>query len=122
MAFVLVPVAFYLAALTQHHALFLDSINPLVFVVNKNGIVDLQATLGPGIELETPFVVLVDGNSASAAEVFATALQENSWAKARLLVSLSSPSYFVVSAIMMKSMGLMLLLSRLSMKRSPPAP
>ena len=58
-------------------SLFLDANEPVVFVVNKKGIVDSQATLGPGIDMDTPLVVLVDGNTASAAEVFTAALQEN---------------------------------------------
>ena len=58
-------------------ALFLDSNAPVVYVVNKQGIVDAQATLGPGVDLETPIYVLVDEKTASAAEVFTAALQEN---------------------------------------------
>jgi carboxyl-terminal processing protease len=57
--------------------LVLDANKPILFVVNRKGTVDSQATLGPGIDLETPLVVLVDGNTASAAEVFAAALKEN---------------------------------------------
>lgn len=45
------------------------------FVVT--GIVDAQQTLGPGIDLDEPLVIFVDGNTASAAEVFAAALKEN---------------------------------------------
>jgi len=58
-------------------ALFLPANRPVVFVVNKLGVVDAQSTLSEGVNLEMPVVVLVDGNTASAAEVFAAALQEN---------------------------------------------
>ena len=56
-------------------------------MVNKQGVVDAQRTLGPGIYAANdndnnndkilPVTVLVDGNTASAAEVFTAALQEN---------------------------------------------
>lgn len=58
-------------------SLFLEEDKPVVFVVNKNGVVDAQKTLTKGIDLDTPLVVLVDGNTASAAEVMTAALQEN---------------------------------------------
>ena len=38
---------------------------------------DAQQTLAPGIDLDDPLVLFVDGNTASAAEVFAAALKEN---------------------------------------------
>jgi len=59
-------------------SLFLDANKPVVFVVNKNGIVDSQSTFGPGIDLDSPVAVLVDHNTASAAEVFTAAMKENS--------------------------------------------
>lgn len=58
-------------------SLFLDANKPVVFVVNKKGVVDAQSSFAAGIELEAPLVVLVDKNTASAAEVFTAALQEN---------------------------------------------
>jgi carboxyl-terminal processing protease len=58
-------------------SLFLPENSPVVFVVNKNQQVDSQYTLSTGIDLETPLVVLVDSGTASAAEVFTAALQEN---------------------------------------------
>lgn len=58
-------------------SLFLESNKPVVFVVNKNGVVDAQTTLTDGIDLDTPLVLLVDKNTASAAEVMTAALQEN---------------------------------------------
>ena len=58
-------------------SLFLEANKPVVFVVDKKGIVDAQSTLVDGIELESPLVLLVDKNTASAAEVFTAALKEN---------------------------------------------
>jgi len=58
-------------------SLFLNANKPVVFVVDKKGVVDSQATFTDGIDFESPLVVLVDGNTASAAEVFAAALKEN---------------------------------------------
>ena len=58
-------------------SLFLESNKPVVYVVNKNGVVDAQCTLMDGIDLDTPLVVLVDRNTASAAEVMTAALKEN---------------------------------------------
>jgi carboxyl-terminal processing protease len=60
--------------------LFLTENAPLVYVVNKQGIVDAQATLTIGTFSDTPsspLIVLVDANTASAAEVMTAALQEN---------------------------------------------
>lgn len=58
-------------------SLFLEQNKPVVYVVSKTGIADSQAALGTDIDLETPLVILVDSNTASAAEVFTAALQEN---------------------------------------------
>eukprot|EP00546_Thalassionema_frauenfeldii_P017330 CAMPEP_0178900346 /NCGR_PEP_ID=MMETSP0786-20121207/3425_1 /TAXON_ID=186022 /ORGANISM="Thalassionema frauenfeldii, Strain CCMP 1798" /LENGTH=406 /DNA_ID=CAMNT_0020571345 /DNA_START=192 /DNA_END=1412 /DNA_ORIENTATION=- len=58
-------------------SLFLDSNKPVVFVVNKNGVVDAQSTYQTGFDLATPLVIYVDSNTASAAEVFTAAVQEN---------------------------------------------
>ena len=58
-------------------SLFLEENKPVVFVVNKKGVVDTQSTLVAGIDLDTPMVLLVDKNTASAAEVFTAALKEN---------------------------------------------
>jgi len=58
-------------------ALFLEENKPVVFVVNKKGVVDAQSTLATGIDTESPIVVLVDSGTASAAEVFTAALKEN---------------------------------------------
>ena len=59
-------------------SLFLEQSKPVVFVVNKKGIVDAQSTLATGSEVDdTPLVILVDSGTASAAEVFTAALKEN---------------------------------------------
>lgn len=58
-------------------SLFLDNGKPVVYVVDKRGVIDAQSTLKPGIDMESPLIVLVDSNTASAAEVFAAALKEN---------------------------------------------
>ena len=58
-------------------SLFLESGKPVVFVVDKKGVVDAKSTLVDGIDLETPLVLLVDRNTASAAEVMTACLKEN---------------------------------------------
>jgi len=58
-------------------SLFLDDAKAVVFVVNKSGVVDAQKTFATGIDLDSPLVLLVDRNTASAAEVLTAALQEN---------------------------------------------
>lgn len=58
-------------------SLFLEANKPVVFVANKNGVVDAQSTFTDGVDLESPLVLLVDSGTASAAEVFTAALQEN---------------------------------------------
>ena len=55
-------------------ALFVDSNLPVVFVVYKSGVVD--ATLATGMDITTPLVVLVDANTASAAEVCTAAYKK----------------------------------------------
>lgn len=57
--------------------LFLKNDTPVVFVVNKQGIVDAQSTFADGLDTATPLVVLADKNTASAAEVMTAALKEN---------------------------------------------
>jgi len=58
-------------------SLFLPKGKPAVYVVNNKGTVDTQTVLEDGIDLETPLVVFVDSQTASAAEVFSAALKEN---------------------------------------------
>lgn len=58
-------------------SLFLKANKPVVYVVNKNGIVDAQSTLVDGVDSTSPLIVLVDKNTASAAEVMTAALKEN---------------------------------------------
>lgn len=61
--------------------LFLEANRPVVFVVSNKGVIDSQETFTDGFDLETPLVILVDHNTASAAEVFTAALKENGRAK-----------------------------------------
>jgi len=58
-------------------SLFLDNDKPVVFVMNKNNKVESFATLAAGLDLDSPLVVFVNGNTASAAEVMTAALKEN---------------------------------------------
>lgn len=58
-------------------SLFLPNGKPVVYVVSKTGVVDSQTTYKDGIDLTTPLIVLVDSQTASAAEVFTAALKEN---------------------------------------------
>jgi carboxyl-terminal processing protease len=59
-------------------SLFLEQNKPVVYVVDKKGVVDAQSTLATGSQVDdTPLVVLVDSGTASAAEVFTAALKEN---------------------------------------------
>ena len=58
-------------------SLFLPDNVPVVYVVNKSGIADTQSTLVAGYDTTTPLTILVDHNTASAAEVLTAALQEN---------------------------------------------
>mmetsp|Transcript_18298 Transcript_18298/g.26710 ORF Transcript_18298/g.26710 Transcript_18298/m.26710 type:complete len:333 (+) Transcript_18298:404-1402(+) len=62
---------------TDTAALFLEANKPLVFVVDKKGVQDNQSTYQDGMELERPLVVVVNKNTASAAEVMTAALKEN---------------------------------------------
>ena len=61
--------------------LFIEANKPVVFVVSNKGVISSQETFADGIDLETPLVILVDHNTASAAEVFTAALKENGRAK-----------------------------------------
>lgn len=61
--------------------LFLEANKPVVFVVSNKGVVASQETFADGLDLETPLIILVDHNTASAAEVFTAALKENGRAK-----------------------------------------
>jgi len=58
-------------------ALFLPADKPVVFVVDKKGIQDNQSTYKDGIDLDSPLAIVVNGNTASAAEVMTAALKEN---------------------------------------------
>lgn len=60
---------------------FLPANKPIVFVVSNKGVVDSQETFTDGFDQDTKLILLVDHNTASAAEVFTAALKENGRAK-----------------------------------------
>ncbi len=62
---------------TDTAGLFLEANKPLVFVVDKKGVVDAQSTFQDGVFSDSPIAVVVNGNTASAAEVMTAALKEN---------------------------------------------
>lgn len=62
---------------TDTAGLFLENNKPLVFVVDKKGVVDAQSTFQDGVAVDTPLAILVNANTASAAEVMTAALKDN---------------------------------------------
>jgi len=62
---------------TDTASLFLDVNKPLVFVVDKKGVIDAQSSLNVGLDIDIPLVIYTDGATASAAEVMTAALKEN---------------------------------------------
>ncbi|SMB90031.1 carboxyl-terminal processing protease [Thermanaeromonas toyohensis ToBE] len=64
----------YLQAAVEVASLFLPPGAPVAQVVNKAGQVEILRSAGPGLDL--PLVVLVDKDTASAAELLAGALQD----------------------------------------------
>jgi len=62
---------------TDTAAIFLEANKPLVFVVDKKGVQDNQMTYQDGSVLDEPLAIVVNGNTASAAEVMTAALKEN---------------------------------------------
>eukprot|EP00979_Chaetoceros_neogracilis_P002571 scaffold435_cov275-Chaetoceros_neogracile.AAC.23 len=62
---------------TDTAAIFLEANKPLVFVVDKKGVQDNQLTFQDGSVLDEPLAIVVNGNTASAAEVMTAALKEN---------------------------------------------
>jgi hypothetical protein len=65
-------------------SLFLEANGVVVYVVNKNSIVDAQRMLTNCVDLTSPLVLLVDMNTVSAAEVMTATLRENKHAVMRL--------------------------------------
>jgi carboxyl-terminal processing protease len=61
--------------------LFLEANKPVVFVVSNKGVISAEETFKEPLDSETPLILLVDHNTASAAEVFTAALKENGRAK-----------------------------------------
>lgn len=62
-------------------SLFLESNKPIVFVVSNKGVISAEETFQDGFDTETQLTILVDHNTASAAEVFTAAMKENGRAK-----------------------------------------
>jgi len=62
-------------------SLFLESNKPVVYVVSNKGVISAQETFENGFDTETKLTILVDHNTASAAEVFTAAMKENGRAK-----------------------------------------
>jgi carboxyl-terminal processing protease len=62
-------------------SLFLEANKPVVYVVSNKGVIAAEETFTDGMDTQTPIVLLVDHNTASAAEVFTAALKENGRAK-----------------------------------------
>jgi Peptidase family S41 len=50
-------------------SLLLPDNDPVVYIVNKSRVADTQSTLAIGYDTTTPIFILVDNNTASAAEV-----------------------------------------------------
>lgn len=57
--------------------LFLEANKPVVYVVSNKGVILAEETFTDGFDTETKLTLLVDHNTASAAEVFTAALKEN---------------------------------------------
>lgn len=62
-------------------SLFLEANKPVVYVVSNKGVISAEETFQNGFDTETPLTILVDHNTASAAEVFTAAMKENGRAK-----------------------------------------
>ena len=62
-------------------SLFLKANKPVVYVVSNKGIISAEETFKDGFDTETKLTILVDHNTASAAEVFTAAMKENGRAK-----------------------------------------
>mmetsp|Transcript_14663 Transcript_14663/g.40756 ORF Transcript_14663/g.40756 Transcript_14663/m.40756 type:complete len:475 (+) Transcript_14663:183-1607(+) len=58
-------------------SLFLESNKPIVYVVSNKGVISAEETFENGFDTETKLTLLVDHNTASAAEVFTAAMKEN---------------------------------------------
>jgi carboxyl-terminal processing protease len=64
-----------LSEATELTGLFIDT-GPVVQVQGSDGAVHIERDTNPGIAYGGPLAVLVDGNSASASEIFAAAMQD----------------------------------------------
>ena len=62
-------------------SMFLEANKPVVYVVSNKGVISAEETFENGFDTETSLTILVDHNTASAAEVFTAAMKENGRAK-----------------------------------------
>jgi len=62
-------------------SMFLEANKPVVYVVSNKGVILAEETFANGFDTETKVTILVDHNTASAAEVFTAAMKENGRAK-----------------------------------------
>jgi len=62
-------------------SMFLEANKPVVYVVSNKGVISAEETFENGFDTETKLTILVDHNTASAAEVFTAAMKENGRAK-----------------------------------------
>lgn len=62
-------------------SLFLQKNSPVVYVISNKSVIDAKETFENGFDTTTNLVLLVDRNTASAAEVFTAAMKENGRAK-----------------------------------------
>ena len=58
-------------------SMFLEANKPVVYVVSNKGVISAEETFQNGFDTETKLTILVDHNTASAAEVFTAAMKEN---------------------------------------------
>lgn len=65
----------------QTAQMFLEANKPIVYVVSNKGVISAEETFENGFDTETKVTILVDHNTASAAEVFTAAMKENGRAK-----------------------------------------
>ena len=61
--------------------LFLEEGNPIVSVINKDGLQDSFKAEKDGVDVENPLFLLVNENTASASEIMTGALKDNARAK-----------------------------------------